>query len=219
MIQFTVTAAGRQPFTCTIHPGERRVESFLPPEIKPLDHSAIPGQACICKREGPCKLLDALVPILLYFSAMHSYEMVTIERLEGEDYGRISRTAQEACFILCTHAMIHSSCDFFGDDHILFDHYRMDLSTDTMLLFILTINLLRWYLRKDPRESLDLNQSMQRVSQAVRGRLLHILAEARGMQQQDAALNAVNTMFNLHQLSLIQLEEHAAELGRRLRLV
>jgi hypothetical protein len=218
-IAFTVSAAGRQPFSCTIFPDEHRIESVLPPGIGTFDPSTIPGQACSCTRTGRCELLDILLPILRYFSTMTSHETVTVEHEEQDIYGRYSRSAQEACFILCTHAMIHSACHFFGKYSALFEHYRMDLSADTMMQYFLTTTLLRRHLSKQTDAGPGLGQSMLDRAQDVHGRLLRILAEARGLPGQDAALNAVNRMFNLHQLSLTQLDEYAAEIGRRMHML
>jgi hypothetical protein len=143
MINFIVDPSGKDPFSLNI---SKRTDAITYSLFLPNNFIKNPQFCRRCydgKILNHCNLLDALLPVLVYFSNLSSYEQVTITYEEGNKKITFLDTATQACFILCIYAMCHSTCDFFKRFKPFLKFYKINITHEIYLHFVLTTALIR----------------------------------------------------------------------------
>lgn len=176
-----------------------------------------------CKKSqmtNTCGLLDALVPILVYFSDILSYEKVVIEYREENCFSRYIDTAQKAGFILCIYSMFYSSCEFFGQFNFLLKYYKVNITYDIFMHLILTTALLQRQLDlNEVHEKIDIFSEVKVLTNEFHRRLICILEDARSIQNKDAAVNALNIIFSLNSLSSDFLKTYYQDFTKHIKRI
>lgn len=217
MLQFTVTPPGREQFAVTIHPDTRHIETNLLSEAV-LSDPKMCNKCQESKVHNSCNLLRAVVPVLLYFSDLLSYEEVTVTYAEDAYTATFTVPAQRAGFILCLYTMFHSTCDYFSQFRFLLPYYRVNITYEIFMHMILTTFLLK----RQTEGVLDADQGdifaeVKAMATEFRDRLSYILEDARSIEKKDAAINALNIIFSLNSLSADYLWEFQRNFHRLLQ--
>ena len=105
MMSFTVRPPGHTPLHFIINPEKACMESNMPPDAVIIQNPKMCHKCHKSKLTDNCNLLQALIPILVYFSDFLSYEEVVVEYHEGSTTAHFVESAQRAGFVLCLYAM------------------------------------------------------------------------------------------------------------------
>lgn len=212
MICFTVSPPGHEKLHFVIHPEDARMEANIALDSVDMDNAKMCNQCINSKMTHSCNLLQALMPILVYFSDVLSYENVIVEFEEEKCTVRFEETAQRAGFILCLYAMFYSSCEYFSRFNFILKFYRIDITYDIFMHFILTTALLKRQIDLNTvHETVDIFTEVKAMAHEFRSRLRYILEDARCLEKKDAAVNALNIIFSLNSLSGEYLREFYQE--------
>ena len=220
MLEFIVTPPAHDKLHVMIYPGENRVETNIPTEAITLRNPKICNRCPQSKRTHTCNLLKAVVPILVYFSDFLSYENVLIEYLETNCRAQYVVPAQRAGFILCLNAMFYSSCDYFSQYSFILKYYRINITYEIFMHFVLTTALLKRQVDLNSiHEKIDVFEEVKGMADEFRNRLMYILEDARAIEKKDAAVNALNIIFSLNTMSAEYLREYYREFLQNLKRV
>jgi len=212
MLEFVVTPPGHEKLHVVIYPEEQRVETNIPTDATTLRDPKICNKCNKSKITHTCNLLQALVPILVYFSDFLSYEKVVLEFREENCAARYTVPAQRAGFILCLYAMFYSSCDYFSQYSFILKYYRINITYEIFMHFVLTTALLKRQVDLDSvHEKIDVFEEVRAMAREFRNRLIYILEDARAIEKKDAAVNALNIIFSLNAMSAEYLREYYRE--------
>jgi|GEM_PF-2630623 len=212
MVEFIVTPPGHRQLHVMIYPEQQRVETNIPTDPGTLRDAKICNRCQRSKLTHTCNLLEALVPILVYFSDFLSYENVVIEYKETNCLARYTVSAQRAGFILCLYAMFYSSCAYFSQYSFILKYYRVNITYEIFMHFVLTTALLKRQVDLNPvHEKIDLFEEVKAMAEEFRNRLMYILEDARAIEKKDAAVNAINIIFSLNTMSAEYLREYYGE--------
>lgn len=213
MIKFTVEPPGKYPFSCIISLDTKTIQHSLW-----LPENFIENPLC-CRKcyDGEllnhCNLLDALLPVLVYFSDLFSFEQVVINYEEGNKKVVFTDTAAQACFILCIYVMCHSACDFFKRFKPFLKPYKINITHEIFLHFVLTTALIRRQLDyNDIAPKIDIFTEVKGFMDEVNRRMAFILQNIKPFYSKDAAINSLNTMFSLSLISSEYLKEYYHDL-------
>ena len=209
MLEFVVSPPGHEKLHVVIYPEECRIETNIATDATTIKNPKMCNKCRKSRVTHNCNLLQALVPILVYFSDFISYEKVVIEYNEENCMARYVETAQRAGFILCLYAMFHSSCDYFSQYSFILKYYRVNITHEIFMHFVLTTALLKRQVDLDTvHEKIDLFEEVKTMAAEFRNRLVYILEDARSIEKKDAAVNALNIIFSLNTLSAEYLREY-----------
>lgn len=212
MLSFTVRPPGHAPFHFVIHPEDGSMETNIPAASIVLQDPKMCNKCRTSKITHNCKLLEALIPILVYFSDFLSYEEVVVEFSEGSTSARFVETAQRAGFVLCLYAMFHSSCEYFSQYSFILKYYRINITYEIFMHFILTTSLLKRQVDLDSvHDTVNIFSEVRAMADEFRNRLRFIMEDARFLEKKDAAVNALNIIFSLNSLSGEYLQEYYRE--------
>lgn len=212
MMTFTVSPPGHAPFHLVIHPEDARMETNIPPEAVILNDPKMCHKCRKSRVTHNCNLLQAVIPILVYFSDFLSYEEVVVEFTEGSTTARFVETAQRAGFVLCLYAMFHSTCEYFSQFSFILKYYRINITYEIFMHLILTTSLLKRQVDLDAvHDTVDIFAEVRAMAEEFRNRLRYILEDARSLEKKDAAVNALNIIFSLNSLSSEYLREYYQE--------
>jgi hypothetical protein len=209
MMRFTVSPPGHKQLQFVIHPEDSKMETNIPSEAVILKDPKMCHKCRKSRVTKNCNLLQALIPILVYFSDFLSYEEVVVEFEEGNTSARFVETAQRAGFILCLYAMFYSSCEYFSQFSFILKYYRINITYEIFMHFILTTSLLKRQVDLDAvHDTVDIFAEVRGMAEEFRTRLHYILEDARVLEKKDAAVNALNIIFSLNSLSGEYLKEY-----------
>ncbi len=108
--------------------------------------------------------------------------------------------------------MFHSSCEFFNQFNFLLKYYKVNITYEIFMHLVLTTSLLQRQLDlNEVHEKIDIFSEVRVMMQEFRERLVCILDDARSLQHKDAAVNALNIIFSLNNLSAYHLKEYYKE--------
>lgn len=218
MLEFIVTPPAHNTLHVVIYPEERLVETNIPTEAVKLKNPKICNRCYASKITHTCNLLKAIVPILVYFSDFLSYENVEVEYKEKTYYAKYVVPAQRAGFILCLNAMFYSACDYFSQYSFILKYYRIDITYEIFMHFVLTTALLKRQVDLDTiHEKIDMFEEVKAMANEFRNRLMYILEDARAIEKKDAAVNALNIIFSLNTMSAEYLREYYREFLANIR--
>lgn len=211
MLRFTVSPPGHKKLHVVIYPDESKIETNILEDIS-IENVRMCNKCQKSKETNHCNLLQALVPILVYFSDFLSFEEVIVEYEEENCFSRYVETAQRAGFILCLYAMFHSSCDYFSQFNFILKYYRVNITYEIFMHLILTTALLKRQVDLDSvHDKVDIFAEVKAMAAEFRNRLIYILEDARAIEKKDAAVNALNIIFSLNSLSADYLKEYYRE--------
>lgn len=212
MLEFTVCPQGHPNLHVEIYPDESRVVTNVQVDSCTAKGMKMCRKCAKSKTTNTCNLLDALVPILVYFSDILSYETVLIEYKNENCFVQCVESAQKAGFVVCIYAMFHSSCEFFSQFNFLLKYYKVNITYEIFMHLVLTTSLLQRQLDlNEVHEKIDIFSEVRMMMQEFRERLVCILDDARSLQHKDAAVNALNIIFSLNNLSAYHLKEYYKE--------
>lgn len=212
MLEFIVTPPGHEKLHVVIYPEQQRIETNIPIAPATLRDAKICNRCQRSKITHTCNLLQALVPILVYFSDFLSYESVVMEYKETNCTARYVVSAQRAGFILCLYAMFHSSCAYFSQYSFILKYYRINITYEIFMHFVLTTALLKRQVDLNQvHEKIDVFEEVKAMAREFRNRLMYILEDARAIEKKDAAVNAINIIFSLNTMSAEYLREYYRE--------
>jgi hypothetical protein len=211
MLRFTVSPPGHEKLHVVIYPDQSRIETNILADIS-IKNPKMCNKCHKSKETNHCNLLQALVPILVYFSDFLSFEEVVVEYEEENCSSRYVETAQRAGFILCLYAMFHSSCDYFSQFNFILKYYRVNITYEIFMHLILTTALLKRQVDLDSvHDKVDVFAEVKAMAAEFHNRLTYILEDARAIERKDAAVNALNIIFSLNSLSADYLKEYYRE--------
>jgi hypothetical protein len=209
MLCFTVSPPGHKKLHLVIHPEQFRMETNIATDAIIIKNPKMCNKCRTSKITNNCNLLQALIPILVYFSDFLSYEEVVVEYEEDKCTARFVETAQRAGFILCLYTMFYSTCEYFSQFSFILKYYRINITYDIFMHFILTTALLKRQVDLDAvHDTVDVFAEVRAMAEEFRNRLRYILDDARSLEKKDAAVNALNIIFSLNSLSADYLEEY-----------
>jgi hypothetical protein len=212
MLCFTVSPPGHEKLRLVIHPEEGRMETNIATTAATIENPKMCNKCACSKTTRSCNLLQALMPILVYFSDFLSHEEVVVEYEEKRFQARFVDSAQRAGFILCLYAMFHSSCEYFSQFSFILKYYRINITYDIFMHFILTTALLKRQVDLDAvHDTVDIFSEVKAMADEFRTRLRYIMEDARCLEKKDAAINALNIIFSLNSLSADYLREFYRE--------
>lgn len=214
MIKITITSQKKDPFELIItQEAQNSLKSnlWLPSNFIENQH--------LCKKchEGSalnhCNLLDSILPTLIYFSDIVSCEIVTIYYGEENHLVTFSEPAQNACFIVAFYAMCYSKCDFFKRLKPFLKLYRIHITQEIFMHFILTTALIKIQLGHDHVDpKIDIFLEVKKFMGEINEKLTHILKNTKKFSTKDAAVNSLNIFFSLSHLSSEYLDEFYKEM-------
>jgi hypothetical protein len=208
MLHFTVIPPGHEKLHVRIYPEQSRIETNIPTDTITMKDPKMCNKCQTSRLTHTCNLLQALVPILVYFSDFLSFEKVVVEYEEQDCSCRYVETAQRAGFILCLYAMFHSSCDYFSQFNFILKYYRVNITYEIFMHLMLTTAVLKRQVDLDAvHDKVDLFAEVKAMAAEFRNRLTYILEDARAIEKKDAAVNALNIIFSLNSLSADYLRE------------
>ena len=213
MIKITVSPPGKDKFCCVIYPEKDKIEANLKIPYDLLEDPLICRRCTSGKTLNHCNLLEALIPVLVYFSDLLSYEHVFIEYHEDNYTASFQDTGQRAGFILCIYTMFYSSCEFFRKFRPILKFYRANITYEIFMHLILTTALIKRQIDLNETHSyVDLFSEVKNLTVEIKERLLFIFQDAKLFQDKDAAVNALNIFFSLNDLSAENLKKYYSDL-------
>lgn len=218
MMSFTVRPPGHTPLHFVINPEDGSMETNIPAEAVVMHNPKMCHKCRKSRVTDNCNLLEALIPILVYFSDFLSYEEVVVEFSEGSTSARFVESAQRAGFVLCLYAMFHSSCEYFSQFNFILKYYRINITYEIFMHFILTTALLKRQVDLDAvHDTVDIFTEVRAMAEEFRNRLCYIMEDARTLEKKDAAVNALNIIFSLNSLSGQYLREYYQDFLNNIR--
>jgi len=220
MMSFTVRPPGHTPLHFIINPEKACMESNMPPDAVIIQNPKMCHKCHKSKLTDNCNLLQALIPILVYFSDFLSYEEVVVEYHEGSTTAHFVESAQRAGFVLCLYAMFYSTCEYFSQFSFILKYYRINITYEIFMHFMLTTALLKRQVDLDTvHDTVDIFAEVRAMAEEFRNRLYFILEDARILEKKDAAVNALNIIFSLNSLSGEYLKEYYREFLTSIRRI
>lgn len=218
MLRFTVTPRDKAPFTCSINTIDLSITTNVAPSRQPWP---IIPQCPDCStrvKDDHCKLLEALLPVIIYFSELTSHERVHLCREDDSFQECFYDTAQTIGFILCVYASLHSGCIHFNKYRFLLKYYRINAFYETYLHILLTAKFLEKEADKQktaPRRNIFIETWA--MSQQLTMKIHNIFDVAKRINNKDAAINALNIMLNIGALSSEHLKEYYEKCNQPLK--
>lgn len=208
MIKVTTTPHATHFFCCTILTDSETIEYNIQ---APENFIANPATCQSChqgKISNHCNLLEALLPIFVYFSGLTSSEKVNMQYVDSSCTISFTGTAQRACFLHLIYAMCYSKCTFFSKFKSFLKYYNANFTHETLMHFILTSALIKKHLDVDGIYlHTDIFQETKRLTNDIKKRLYFILENCKQFQNKDAAINALSMIFSLNYLTSDYLKE------------
>jgi len=213
MIKITVITSKQNVFYCKINSEQRGIETSLTVPYNYIKNPVICQKCHTGKSLNHCDLLESLLPVLVFFSDLVSFENIYVVYEEDNYRSTFLETAQRAGFILCIFIMFHSNCDFFYRFKPFLKFYRANITYEIFLHFILTTALIKRQIDLNEIHShIDLFSEVKKFSSEIKERILCIFNDAKMIHGNDAAINALNIIFSLSDLSADGLKDFYEEL-------
>lgn len=213
MIKFSIEPTDKDPFELMISrkDGSIRYNLWLPANF--IENPSCCQKCYEGKTFNHCSLLDALLPVLVYFSELNSFESVKITYEEGHHKATFLEPAQSACFVVTLYAMCYSKCDFFCRFRPFLKLYRIHITSEIFMHFVLTTALVRRQLEFDGiSPKIDIFTEVKKFMNEVNQRMVYILKNTKLFSKKDAAINSLTTIFSLSLLSSEYLKDYYQEL-------
>ncbi|WP_029896120.1 hypothetical protein [Desulfohalovibrio reitneri] len=198
-VDFTILRPGRDEFRYRVEADTGKVWCTQACE----GGSLRPEARCpTCRADSDeCQALRMILPVLRFFSTVTSSERVKVA-YKDETISAVHETsAQRAAFLVMMHGLVLSRCVLFNRFRFLLNLYKFRLDEHIFFHMLVTYSLLNAMFEGRETNEDEVRHRIAEYTSEIKSRLHRILRGARQLGDKDAALNGLNIIFSVNQLS------------------